>query len=58
MSREDVELQLLDHLRNLRLEMASLHAKIDALAAKLDAPTRGDGWDDDADDKDDDDDRE
>jgi hypothetical protein len=55
MSREDVELQILEHLRNLRLELASLHEKVDALAAKLDAATEGDGWDDDDDDDDDDD---
>jgi hypothetical protein len=54
MSREDVELQLLEHLRALRLELASLHEKVDALAQKLDAATTGDGWDDDDDDDDDD----
>jgi hypothetical protein len=56
MSREDVELQILEHLRSLRLELASLHEKVDALAAKLDAATDGDGWDDD--DEDDEDDEE
>ena len=55
MSREDVELQILDHLRALRGEMAALHEKIDALSAKLDAATEGDGWDDDDDDDEDDD---
>jgi hypothetical protein len=53
MSREDVELQILDHLRALRQEMTALHEKVDALAARLDAATEGDGWDDDDDDDDD-----
>jgi hypothetical protein len=51
MSREDVELQILEHLRSLRMELATLHEKVDALAAKLDAATGGDGWDDDEDDE-------
>jgi len=33
MSREDVELQILEHLRALRQEVAALHEKIDAVAA-------------------------
>jgi hypothetical protein len=48
MSREDVELQILEHLRALRQEVGSLHGKLDALAARL-APPPADRWDDDDD---------
>jgi hypothetical protein len=44
---DDTQLQIMEHLRALRLEMASLHAKIDALTARFEDAIEGDAEDDD-----------
>ena len=45
MSREDVELQILEHLRALRQEVAALHEKVDALALAVRAAPEADDED-------------
>ncbi len=42
MSREDAELQILEHLRALRQEVAALHQKVDRLGARSDDAATGD----------------
>jgi hypothetical protein len=44
---DDPQARILEHLRALRLEVASLHEKIDALTARLEDAIEGDGEDDD-----------
>jgi hypothetical protein len=42
---DDVTLQMMEHLRSLRLEVAALHEKIDVLAARLEDAIEGEDED-------------